>query len=173
MVAIASSIIFTFQGCTQGTKDEKPTIGEKGNLNEIVIPENANGVIKFAAAELQGYFKKITGKELQIKESDGTINNNGTIRFIIEDNKAIKWDGYSIEVTKTGITISARESRALLYAAYSLLEQAGCSFFYPGENEEIVPRHTIVEISPYKHIYNPVLEHRGLALYGLQANSIR
>jgi hypothetical protein len=175
LTGISISIIFIFQGCAEGNKDEKPAIGEKGNLDEIVIPEDANAVIKFAAAELQGYFKKITGKELQIKESDGKIINHRAIRFIIEDNKTIKWDGYRIEVTKKGITISARESRALLYAAYTLLEQAGCSFFYPGENEEIVPRHFMVEISPYIyiHIYNPVLEYRGLALYGLQANSIQ
>src|SRR6185436_5969528 len=54
----------------------------------------------------------------------------------------------------------------------SLIEQAGCSFFYPGENEEIVPKLSTVSISQGEHLYNPVLEHRGLALYGLQANSI-
>jgi hypothetical protein len=170
---IAMSIMIIFPGCAERNKDEKASIGEKGNLTEIIIPGNANRVIKFAAAELQGYLKKITGKELQIKEFDGEINNEGAIRFILENNKEIKWDGYSTEVTKTGITFSAKESRALLYATYSLLEQAGCSFFYPGENEEIVPRHALVEISPYKRVYNPVLEHRGLALYGLQANSAR
>jgi hypothetical protein len=50
------------------------------------------------------------------------------------------------------------------------LEQAGCSFFYPGEKEEIVPRRAIIEFPPDKHIYIPILEHRGLALYGLQAS---
>ena len=172
LIGIPVSLIFIFQGCNEKNQDEKLSIGEKGNLTKIVIPENATGVIKFAAGELQDYFRKITGKKLQIKESDGKINNDRVIRFIIEDDKAIKWDGYGIEVTKTGIKLSATESRALLYAAYTLLEKAGCSFFYPGENEEIVPKRSIVEIAPYKQIYNPVLEHRGLALYGLQANSV-
>ena len=171
LIGISFSLIFLFQSCTEGNNDETASVGKKGNLDGIVIPGNAGEVVKFAAAELQGYLKKITGKELTIKESDER-DNDKVIRFIIEDNKAIKWDGYRIEVTKTGITLSARESRALLYAAYSLLEQAGCSFFYPGENEEIVPKQPTIEISPYKHIYNPVLEHRGLALYGLQASSI-
>ena len=67
MIGISISIIFIFQGCTGENKDEKPGIGEKGNLDEIVIPGNADGVVKFAAAELQGYLKKITGKELQLK----------------------------------------------------------------------------------------------------------
>ena len=77
------SIMIIFPGCAERNKDEKASIGEKGNLNEIIIPGNANGVIKFAAAELQGYLKKITGKELQIKEFDGKINNDGAIRFIL------------------------------------------------------------------------------------------
>ena len=171
LIGISFILIFILQSCLEGNDDEKASIGEKGNLDEIVIPGNADGVVKFAAAELQGYLKKITGNELTIKASDER-DNDKVIRFIIEDNKAIKWDGYSIEVAKTGIILSARESRALLYAAYSLLERAGCSFFYPGENEEIVPKQPTIEITPYKHIYNPVLEHRGLALYGLQANSI-
>ena len=67
-------VSFTFQSCSESNKYE-PSIGENGNLRKIVIPENANEVIKFAASELQGYLKKITGKELQIKKADSKINN--------------------------------------------------------------------------------------------------
>ena len=165
--------IFIFQSCNERNTGEQLTIGRNGNLQEIIIPANANDVVKFAASELQYYFKKITGEELPIKISDEKINEHKSLRFIIEDNKAIKWDGFSIEVTRKDIVLSAGESRALLYAVYTLLEKAGCSFFYPGQNEEIVPNRSIVEFSPYKQIYNPVLEHRGLALYGLEANSVR
>jgi hypothetical protein len=171
LLLLEISLGIVLQSCTQKNQDREITIGEKGNLDKIIIPNGTDEVIKFAATELRDYFKKITGKELQIKEYNGNLND-GEIRFVIEDNKAVKWDGYSVEVTRTGITLSARESRGLLYAAYTLLEHAGCSFFYPGESEEIVPRRTIVEVAPYKHIYNPVLQHRGLALYGLQANSV-
>ncbi|MEO8764605.1 MAG: DUF4838 domain-containing protein [Ginsengibacter sp.] len=171
MAGAALFAISLFQSCSEGNKDHKATIGENGNVREIIIPKNADDIIKFAASELQFYFKKITGKELPVSAS-GDNTSYGAIRLVIEDTKEIKWDGYSIEIGKKGITLSSKESRGLLYGAYTLLGKAGCSFFYPGEKEEIIPSHSFVDFTPNSHIYNPVLEHRGLALYGLQANSV-
>jgi hypothetical protein len=73
LITISITVVFIFQGCNGGKKDDALGIGEKGNLKGIVIPANANDIIKFAATEFQTYFKKITGKELQIKEFDGKI----------------------------------------------------------------------------------------------------
>ncbi|MEP7107934.1 MAG: DUF4838 domain-containing protein [Ferruginibacter sp.] len=171
-IAMSITLVFVFHACSGGKNEGGLIIGEKGNMDVIVIPGNANEVIKFAATELQTYLKKMTGRELQIKESQGIKDNERVIRLIIEDNNSIKWDGFNIEISKAGIRISAKEGRALVYAVYSLLEQAGCSFFYPGEQEEIVPHRRSIEFPRYKHLYNPILEHRGLALYGLQASSV-
>jgi len=99
--------IFIFQSCNGRNTGEQLTIGQNGNLREIIIPAKANEVVKFAASELQYYFKKITGEELPIKISDEKLNEHKSLRFIIEDNKAIKWDGFSIEVTRKDIVLSA------------------------------------------------------------------
>jgi hypothetical protein len=165
-------IISLFQTCATEYNQDKFTIGKKGNIKAIVIPENAGPVIKFAATELQSYFIDITDEKIQIRESS-TDNGNHVIQFIHEKDTSLKWDGYKIEITNGVIRLSAKEPRALLFAAYTLLEEAGCSFFYPGKNEEIIPRKALIEIQPTSRIYNPILEHRGLAPYGLDASSVK
>lgn len=160
-----------FQACKTGQDDDKFTIGKKGNIKAIVIPENSDPVIKFAARELQSYFEDITGDKIEIRES-AADNGDHVIQFTNEKDTSLKWDGYKIEMAKGVIRLSANEPRALLFAAYTLLEKAGCSFFYPGKNEEIIPRKALIEIQPTSRIYNPILEHRGLAPYGLQASSV-
>lgn len=165
-------VILLFQRCnTEGNNNNKFTIGKSGNIEAIFIPEDSGPVIKFAATELQSYFRDITGDELQIRESSAE-NVNPAIQFVHEKDTLLKWDGYKIEMAKGVIRLSANEPRALLFAAYTLLEEAGCSFFYPGKNEEVIPRKELIEIKPVSGIYNPVLEHRGLAPYGLDAKGV-
>lgn len=171
---ILASILMAgmFQSCTNGKNNEVLTVGENGNLHYIVIPDHSDKVIKFAASELQSYLKKITGKELRIVESADKKNGETAIQLFLEKDKPLKWDGYEIRTSHNGIELFSDEPRGLLYAVYTLLEESGCSFFYPGEKEELVPQSTKISFNPDTTIYNPNLEHRGLAPYGLQANSI-
>lgn len=160
-----------FQNCSDGNSKVALTIGENGNLYSIVIPKNSDQVIRFAASELKSYLKKITGKELQIIESDDKTRNNA-IQLALVDDKSLKWDGYKIKYASKSIRLESTQSRGLLYAVYTLLENSGCSFFYPGEKEEFVPKREIITLVNDTIIFNPILEHRGLAPYGLQASSV-
>jgi hypothetical protein len=159
------------QGCTDKVNNEILTAGENGNLNYIIIPDHSDQVINFAASELQSYLKKITGQELMIVRSDDRKNRKPAIQLLLRKDKTLKWDGYEIRTSHNDIRLVSDEPRGLLYAVYTLLEESGCSFFYPGESEEVVPHSTKINFNPDTTVYNPVLEHRGLAPYGLQANS--
>jgi hypothetical protein len=169
-----TSILFAgmFQGCNIERNNEVLAVGENGNLHYIVIPDHSDLVIDFAASELQSYLKKITGEELRIIESANKKAGEKAIQLFLEKDKTLKWDGYEIRTSHNGIGLFSDEPRGLLYAVYTLLEESGCSFFYPGEAEESVPQRTRIVFNPDTTIYNPVLEHRGLAPYGLQASSI-
>lgn len=138
---------------------EKPiqTVGINGNINSIVITNEEDSTIQFAAVELQKYIKRITGKQLNIVYRD-TPNS-----FYLkkENNPDIKWDGYKIETNKQGIHITANLSRGILYGVYSLLESKGCSFVYPDPNEEIIPTVENLSFNYDSKIYNPIIEHRG------------
>jgi hypothetical protein len=124
--------------CTNGKSNEVLTVGEHGNLNCIVIPDHSEQEVKFAASELQFYLKKITGQDLRIVESSYKIKGESAIQLFLEKDKELKWDGYKIKTSYNDIGLVSGEPRGLLYAVYTLLEKSGCSFFYPGEREEIV-----------------------------------
>lgn len=171
LVLTSILMVGMFQCCMYGKSNEVLTVGENGNLHYIVIPDHSDQVIKFAASELKVYLKKITGQELQIVESADNKNRKRAIQLVLEDDKTLKWDGYKIKTSVKGIRLESGEPRGLLYAVYTLLEESGCSFFYPGEKEEIVPQSTKIVFRPDTTAYNPILENRGLAPYGLQANS--
>ena len=160
------------QSCTNGKNNEVLTVGENGNLHYIVIPDHSDQVIKFAASELQSYLKKITGQELPVVEAADKKGHEPAIRLLLEKDDRLKWDGYEIMTSHNDMSLISAEPRGLLYAVYTLLENKGCSFFYPGENEEIVPQNEEIMFSPDTTVYNPILEHRGLTPYGLDGNSI-
>lgn len=169
---LTAFIIGFLQGCTAGNENGSLKLGDNGNLNYIVVPDHSGQVVQFAASELKTYLKKITGKELQILEESDTKGKKGIIQLHIEKNKSLKWDGFTIEITRKQIRLLSGESRGLLYAVYCLLEEAGCSFFYPGEQEEIVPLKDEILFNPRTVTCNPILEHRGLTPYGLYAGSV-
>jgi hypothetical protein len=158
--------------CSPGRTDRQACIGKNGNIQSIGIPANADTVIRTAATELQRYLEKITGKELPIVSGAAANDTTHQIRFVLTEDTALKWDGYKTDIGNERIVLSANEPRGLLYAAYDLLERSGCSFVYPGESEEVVPRKDLVLLPPEIKINNPLLEHRGLAPYGLQGSSV-
>jgi hypothetical protein len=172
-LSLASALMAVIlQNCTSGRYNEALTAGENGNVNWIVIPGQADQVTRFAASELRDYLKKITGQELQIIESSVKSRGGKAIWLLLENDNGLKWDGYRIETSRDGIRLISGESRGLLYAVYTLLERSGCSFFYPGDEEEIVPRNSEITFSSGSGAYNPMLEHRGLTPYGLDSGSL-
>jgi hypothetical protein len=173
-IALLTLVLATglLSSCSRVNKDNQMLrIGKGGNMNSIVIPEKPDSIVNFAAAELKSYIKKITGRELHIQRRSDTKLRSNEIHLVVDNNINLKWDGFKIDITGKGICLTSAESRGLLYSVYTLLEKMGCSFFYPGE-EEIVPELNNLTLSAGTLIYNPVLEHRGLAPYGLYAGTV-
>jgi len=169
--------ILLFTGCLFSCSSPQPTthatIGKNGNMQTIRIPENAGPVIRMAAAELQRYLQKITKEKLNIQTDSGSSAVAGDIQLKLTADTALQWDGFKTSIRPDQIMLSSNQPRGLLYAVYDLLEKSGCSFVYPRENEEAVPQKEQIIFQPETKISNPILEHRGLAPYGLQAGSVR
>lgn len=155
-------------GCERQEVERSTTIGENGNVDHIRLADTSNPIQRFAVAEFQQYVQRITGITIPIDD----VGTKKAISLELSDDTAVRWDGYHIRRTENGLIISAREPRALLYAVYDLLEQSGCSFMYPGKQEQIVPEKKQIEWKINDTIVNPVLEHRGLAPYGLDAKGL-
>jgi len=148
-------------------------LAENGKSNAIIlIPGDADAVTSFAASQLQHYLEKITGARLPIKAQPPGVNKKPAIQFKIQSEPALLYDGFRIEFSKTRILLTAAKTRGLLYAVYTILEDAGCAFVYPGEDEEIVPKDASLSFPVGSRTLVPAIEHRGLTFYGLQASSL-
>ena len=148
-------------------------LAQNGKSNAIiVIPSDADVVTSFAASQLQCYLEKIAGLRLPIKEQPVEMNAGPSIQFQIQPDPALLYDAFRIEVSQSRILITAAKTRGLLYAVYTLLEDAGCAFVYPGQNEEIIPKTSSLSFPAGKRTFVPTIEHRGLTFYGLQATSL-
>lgn len=165
---IAVIILQAFGSCSIRRDAPVVLIGKSGNIELIAITDTADSVTRFAAGELQYYIEKMTGVRLPI----GNETKKRSIKFGLSRDTAIKWDGYRIRTTEDCLSVTAHETRGLLYAVYDLLEQWGCSFVYPGKKEQIVPRIQLIRWKTADTTINPVLEHRGIAPYGLDAKGL-
>ncbi len=168
----AMAILFHVNACSPEKNGEVPAIGKDGDITAIVLPTDPGPVTGFAASELRDYLREITGISLRIIDESGRKKNEKVIRLSLENDPAVVWDGFHIDGTKDGIVIGANKSAGILYGVYQLLEEAGCSFVYPGKDEEVIPEKTAVRRSRGRKVYKPVLEHRGLTPYGLQRSSL-
>jgi hypothetical protein len=172
MPIIALILVILWQGCGTQKNIKVWRLAKDGNVHCIVIPDQSDRVVQFAASELSTYLKKITGIELPVLMHSNSRYKMGVIELVPEKNGPWKWDGFTVETTEKAIRICSGESRGILYAVYSLLEEAGCMFVYPGEQEEIVPRRDEIVFNTDTITCNPVLEHRGLAPYGLDSAGV-
>ena len=170
--ALGLSIFVLSQGCGSEKNGEMLKLRHDGKLHHIVIADNSDQIVRFAAVELKEYLEKIVGNEFRISYRSGAKGRKNIIQLEIKNDRSLKWDGFIIKKTRDKIHLLSAESRGLLYAVYCLLEEAGCSFVYPGKEEEIVPEKEEIVFTPGTFIHNPVIEHRGLTPYGLYAGSI-
>ena len=176
LLLLATLIIF-ISGCgpksSATLENEVFQLTQNGKTNAIIIiPANADAVTSFAASELQQYLQEITGALLPITKQPAEINKRLSIQFQIRSDPTLLYDAFQIDVSQSQILLTAEKARGLLYAAYTILEDAGCAFVYPGKAEEIVPENPSLAFATGKQTFVPTIEHRGLTFYGLQASSL-
>jgi hypothetical protein len=105
----------------------------------IHIDGSAAAPVRFAAEELRHYLRRMTGRELPI------VNGSGLDVALVIDTQALRVPpkgagAWTIAPEPERISLSAISPRALLSAAYALLEQLGCRWSLHGAEDEVVPR---------------------------------
>lgn len=118
-------------------------------LLPIVISARASDSTKAVASELSEYLKRISGASFEVKAGDG---NSGIVLGTIKEFPTPTLDQalsiYHSFDGREAYAIRARPGRLLLlgatdlgasHAAYRLLSELGCRWFFPNPNWEIVP----------------------------------
>ncbi|MFR1758148.1 MAG: alpha-glucuronidase family glycosyl hydrolase [Christensenellaceae bacterium] len=120
----------------------------------IVMPRAADAKNRFAAQELAGYIRKITGAALpvvtdELPPSGQEICVGPVARDGLPDTSSLKNDGFIMASRGERIFLVGHNSRSNLYAAYSFLEDVlGCRFFT--QSVEHIPYRPTLQVEPFE-----------------------
>ncbi len=135
---------------------------------KIVLAEDASGVQKFAAKELQSFLKQICRAELPIVTGSQPL---GKCEIILGRNKHLKKLNTTINFSKLGkegfiirtagnhIIITGGEAHGTLYGVYTFLEKyLGCRWY--SSKVSRIPRHSTVSLPQIDDTQIPLLDYR-------------
>jgi hypothetical protein len=133
------------------------TIVEQGSSDWRIASASGCKVCSWAARELRGYLKRISGVELPVVgEDDGSHSIVVGLRTDLPKSDAAMlpepaegYDGFAIAIGDDVIVIAGDNERGVVYGVYELLERIGCRGYYPTQDEqdpEIVPRLDTVQL---------------------------
>ncbi len=105
---------------------------------KIVISNNINSVTNYASSELQTYFKKSLGYDLEIitdstseQEHEIILGECNRTKVSNIDFASLGEESFIIKNIDDDLIIAANKKRGLLYGVYSFLEALGYRFFTP------------------------------------------
>jgi hypothetical protein len=126
-------------------------------LTPIVIAPNASLATKAVAADLADYLGKISGAKFEVQIGDGSRGIVlGTLAEFpnasLNDSLAMrgKYDGkeaFAIHTEKQRLLLIGATDLGASHAAFTLLEQLGCRWFFPAKEWEVVPRQPVLSVS--------------------------
>jgi len=145
------------------------TLSKNGQTTfEIVIAADAPLPVRYAAEELQGHLKKITGADFPIADDAGDESAHEIIvgdfarlaHLGIQVDKAkLGGEGYVIRTAGPHLVIAGGDPRGTLYGVYGFLEDhLGCRWFTPDVSK--IPEHDTLVIPAIDDTQVPVLEYR-------------
>ena len=97
--ALGLSIFVLSQGCGSEKNGEMLKLRHDGKLHHIVIADNSDQIVRFAAVELKEYLEKIVGNEFRISYRSGAKGRKNIIQLEIKNDRSLKWDGFIIKKT--------------------------------------------------------------------------
>jgi len=130
---------------------------------EIVVGEQAEPPVAFAAQELQRYVKEMSGAELGLARSP---SKNPVIvlavRTLQRDEKVSEdpreEDRYRLNVDRKKLQIEGASPRAVLFGVYDVLERLGCGWCVPGD--DAIPKRSTLEMPTLRIDTRPAFQYR-------------
>ena len=153
----------------------EPVVLAEGGRSDyrIVVAEKASPSTRYAAEELQRFFKEAAGAELSIVTDEspaaeheillGDSSRLAALKIAV-DFKALGNEGYVIRTVGPRVVIAGGALRGNLYGVYQFLEdQLGCRWFTPAISR--IPKADRVAVAPLDVTKVPALEYREVMLF--------
>jgi len=139
-------------------------------LANIMVPGSADEVTLFAAGELQGYIKRISGAQLVIEKApdktpaSATIYLGPTCSIIASDlPPQPRYEGddkFVLRTVNNNVCIAGCSPRATLFGVYAFLEELGCRWFLPHDPPGQLPSNDTIEWSTREIAQAPSFPYR-------------
>ncbi|MEG2924844.1 MAG: hypothetical protein RR848_10325, partial [Oscillospiraceae bacterium] len=98
----------------------------------------------------------------------------GAVKILLEvrNSPVLRFDGYQLLITEQEVRITSRMDRGVLHGVYHLLRLLGCSFWFSKTSVQNVP--TVRRTTLHSGLFteNPMLESRGICLYGVTGKTV-
>ena len=139
---------------------------------QIVVSGDASGTERWAAEELAGHIKEMSGAELSIVTEGAQlppkailIGDSALVKQlgVAIDHEKLGTDGFVIKSAGNHLVIAGGRRRGTMYGVYGLLSQLGCRWWAPGEST--IPRMADIRLEAFDIEKVPALEYRDM-LYG-------
>lgn len=138
---------------------------ENGNSDyKIVLPDQADDTVAFAATELQTIFQKSTGVTLPVvysqSASDGlsgkylSIGETALKKAANVSVEDLKTSGYGLFLKENTLIMAGSTSRSTLYAVYEFLEK-NLGYRYYADNEIFVRDVINAKLLDFNYTYEP------------------
>ncbi len=139
----------------------------------IVAPEKGTPVTDFAAKELSAFLGKISNGE---KPAILKGKNNTKLYPVIlkvDANADTSMEGYIIDANKSGVTITSRHPRGIMYGVFALLkETTSIRWVFPGADGEYYKVQPTINIKDGVRKGEPSFSYRGLSFHAMGVTSL-
>lgn len=130
---------------------------------KIVTKADANEVEKFAAKEMADYLKVITDKPFNGSIYIGCLPKGAENLLNGLDN--LHDDSFIIKNIADNIIIHGKTPRGTLYGVYDYLNRLGVRFYFPGKENEFIPKLDNIFIKGIDVKESPAFSHRSVVIY--------
>jgi len=140
------------------------------NNIKIVIKADANEVEKFAVNEMAKYLNSMTDRQVDITDKPydhsiyiGCLPYNS--ENILSDLDRSHSDSFIIKNVADNIVIYGKTPRGTLYGVYDYLNRLGVRFYFPGKENEFIPKTDDIFIKGIDVKCSPTFNHRSVVIY--------
>lgn len=141
----------------------------KNEVN-IVVKRDANEVEKFAAQELADYLGMMTEKQICVtdKSLDGSIYvgcSPDKESSAFNDLMSLHSDSFIIRNVGNDVIIQGKTPRGTLYGVYEYLQKLGARWYFPGKENEFIPKREELLLKGIDIKESPDMDHRSVVIY--------
>jgi len=140
------------------------------NVINIVTKNDATEVEKFAVNELAGYLRMMTNKQICVTDEslEGSIYvgcSPNIEKSPLNDLTTLDSDSFIIRNVGKDVIIQGKTPRGTLFGVYDYLQKLGARWYFPGKENEFIPRRDEVFLKDINIKESPDMDHRSVVIY--------